>query len=106
VNIVVSLLVAFPLGLLLRSRSEAYIAYVALFLFLYVSTAVTLLVEWAGGSTIAFGPFPRADTGQMWSFVGLSAAAFVVGALLVQWGSVVQRRRAVRRTGAVDVAAA
>lgn len=103
-NLLVSLLVAFPLGFLVPSRVVAHLTYVALYLFLFVSTAVALLIEWAGGSDQAFGPYPDGDGGQIASFVLISGVAFLAGAGLVHWGAAVRGRRTSRRALGVDVA--
>jgi hypothetical protein len=103
VNLILTLVIAFPLGLLMSSRLAAQLVNACIFLFGYVSIAVLLLLEWAAGDEQAFGPFPKSDAVQAGSFVALSGAAFAVSALLVHWGSVVRRRRSER--GAVAVAA-
>jgi hypothetical protein len=105
-NLIVSILIAFPLGFFVPSRLAAQVSYAALYLFFYVSTAVILLIEWTAGSTEAFGPFPGGDDGQVLSFVLISAVVFGLGALLVHAGSVVRRRRASRHAAGVDVAVA
>jgi hypothetical protein len=103
VNLILTLVIAFPLGLLMSSRLAAQLVNACVFLFGYVSIAVLLLLDWAAGGEQAFGPFPKWDAVQAGSFVALSGAAFAVSALLVHWGSVVRRRRAER--GAVAVTA-
>ncbi len=105
-NLIVSILIAFPLGFFVPSRLAAQVSFAALYLFFYVSTAVVLLIDWAGGSKEAFGPYPDGDGGQILSFVVISAAVFAIGALLVHAGSAVRRRRASRHAAGVDVAVA
>lgn len=102
-NIIVTLLVAFPLGFFIATRIAAYLAFVTVYFLGFVSASVLLIVEWAGGSTQAFGSFPDADSGQVSSYIVVNMAVFVTGALLVLWGGAVRRKR---RSGGTSTATA
>ncbi|CAN5617140.1 hypothetical protein BH11ACT8_BH11ACT8_31230 [soil metagenome] len=102
-NLVYTVLVAFPLGFFIASRSTAVLGYLLAgsYLFSYQSTGV--LLDWLGHSSpSAFGPFPdgfpaRASHSETIAYGVLNLVITVVGIGLVLLGHrVADRRRATR----------
>jgi hypothetical protein len=56
-----------------------------------------LVIEWVGGSKDAFGPYPKADKPEVWSYGVVNLVIFAVGIGLVLLGHRVAARR--HRTG-------
>lgn len=91
-NLVYTLVVAFPLGYFLRTRSTALLSYLLAgsYLFSYQNTGV--LLDWLGhNSPSAFGPFPdrfpaKAATSETIGYGVLNLAITVVGIGLVLLG--------------------
>jgi len=54
-------------------------------------------MEWANGSTEAFGPYPDFDSGQLWGYGMINLMIYAVGLGLVTLGSRIRTRRNVRR---------
>ena len=98
---VLTLLTAFPLGLLVRRRTVAYLAYGLAFAHVFTFQTLTLLLGWQTGDRSAFG------TGESvpWDYLLVSSAIYAVGMGLVTLGAVLRARREGRRAG-VDLAAA
>ena len=90
---VVTLLAAFPLGALVRSRAAAFGIYAGAYLWAFVFQSVYLLLHTMAGGTEAFNPevFPL-DYGLV------AAGILSVGLLLVFAGSHVGRRVRSRRS--------
>lgn len=55
---IVTVLFAFPLGFLLRSRTAAYVGYVAVYGYAFSFQNVCLLRNWVGGDSSAFPTDP------------------------------------------------
>jgi len=92
----------FPLGFALKSRAVAYIVYSALHVFLFTFQSLNLLFEWVDGSESAFGPYPEADSGQVWGYGAVNLAICLAGLGLVALGHWTRGWRA-RRRSALDV---
>lgn len=93
-NIVYTLLLAFPLGFLIRDRAAACALYLAGGAFVLAFQSVNLLVEWADGSTSAFGgPFPGHEQEKVIGYGLVNLAITAVGIGLVLLGALVARRR-------------
>ena len=87
---VVTVLVAFPLGYLLRSHLAANVAYAIAYLWAFTFQGVYLTRMWVGGDHSAFPGAPE----QFPIAYGLVAAAiFAVGFGLVALGQWVRSRR-------------
>ena len=97
------ILVPFPLGFLVRNRLVAFVAYVAVHAFVFTFQTLYLLLDWAGGSTDAFGRYPDSSAGQVASYGGVNLAIYAVGLGLVYLGHRVGGRRRARRVGAVHL---
>jgi hypothetical protein len=109
-NLVYTLLVAFPLGYFLAERRHALTAYLVAGSFLFSFQSVGLLLDYlAHRGRSAFGPFPSDlpigySNTEYWGYGMVNLVITTAGIGLIVLGSVVRRRRQRRRT-AVDVAA-
>lgn len=100
-ELIVMLLVPLPLGLLIRHRLAAFVAYIAVHSFVFTFQSLSLLLEWEGGDTSAFGK----DPGTPWSYGIVNALIFAVGLGLVALGHWLRNRKRSRATDPVDIAA-
>lgn len=92
-ELIVMIVVAFPIGFLIRNRIAAYIAFIALHGFVFVFQSLMLVIEWVGGSKDAFGSYPKADKAEVWSYGAVNLVIFLVGLGLVLLGQKVASRR-------------
>jgi len=98
---IVTILSAFPLGYLVRSRLAASTTYAVAYLWAFTFQTLYLLLDsFGGGSNPAFqtGDFP-------WSYGVVALGIFAVGFGLVNLGHYARARRKARTTG-VRVSAA
>ncbi|MEO8830226.1 hypothetical protein [Lapillicoccus sp.] len=95
-ELIVTLLAAFPIGYLIRKRLAAFVAYIGVHSFVFTFQTATLIIAWAGGDTAAFGPFPTASTANVWGYAEVNLAIYLVGLALVFLGHRVATRRASR----------
>jgi predicted Na+-dependent transporter len=99
---ILTVLAPFPIGFLVRSRTAAFIAYVAAYSFMFTFQTLNLVLEWAGGSAEAFGAaFPKYETVEVLAYGVVNLIVFGVGLGLVYLGSRLAYRRRSRR--AVDL---
>lgn len=100
---IVTVLLAFPLGFLLRDRLAAYVAYLAVFGYAFSFQNVYLLRSWVqdpGG-----GAFPR-DADQLpLSYLAVSIVIYAAGFGLVTLGHRLGGRRRARSQAPVPVGA-
>jgi hypothetical protein len=89
---------AFPIGWLVRHRLTAFVVYLAGFNFLFTFQSIKLITEWAGGSKAAFGPFPKANSGDAWSYGVVNLIFLAVGLGLLVAGRFAGARLRARRT--------
>jgi hypothetical protein len=105
-NVILTILVGFPLGYLIRTRSTAVITYVLVDAYLFTFQTLFLLMQWVDGDTHAFGPHGRSwsaeKSTQVFSYLVLNGVIVAIGIGLVVLG---QKVRA-RRTAARDVVTA
>ena len=105
----IMVLAALPLGWLVRHRLAAFVVYLAGFNFLFTFQSVKLITEWAAGDKSAFGPFPKASSGEAWSYGIVNLIFFAVGLGLlvagVYLGARLRSRRPDRTPAAERVAA-
>jgi hypothetical protein len=98
-----TLLVALPLGLLIRNRLAAYVAYGLAFAHVYTFQTANLVMEWTNGSTTAF---PAARSQELLdgtlSYFAFTSVIYAAGFGLVTLGHWLRNRRRVT-TGAVDL---
>ena len=99
-ELILLLVAPLPLGFLIRSRTAAFVAYIALqsFLFTFQSTALTL--AWVRGSTTAF----EHDGAAPWPYLIVNAVIYGLGLGLVALGARLRARREARRTAPVELA--
>jgi hypothetical protein len=101
------LVVPFPLGFFLTRRTTAVVAYVAAFCPLFTFQTLSLVVDWAEGSTAAFGgPFPASDYGQVAGYGGVNLILYLAGFGLIllghRLGARWRARRSSQRTVSLD----
>jgi hypothetical protein len=96
-ELIIMILVPLPLGLLVRNRTAAYLSYIAIHAFVFTFQTAFLIIEWANGSTSAFGPFPDADDGQVWAYGVINLVFYGVGLGLVTLGCRIRAKRNARR---------
>jgi ABC-type xylose transport system permease subunit len=92
-ELIVTILTALPLGLLIKSRTAAYIAFIAIHSFVFTFQSVELIINWVGGSKEAFGPYPKADKSQIWAYGIVNLVIFAGGLGLVTLGYYLANRR-------------
>jgi hypothetical protein len=93
-NLVLLIIAPLPLGFFLRSRTAAFITYIAAAQFVFTFQTAGLLLDWGGGDEAAFGgPFPDHDLGQFLGYGAINAIIFVVGLGLVTLGARLGRNR-------------
>ena len=95
---IVTLLVAFPLGFLLRNRLAAFVAYLALYLYAFTVQTGYLTRAWVQGDDSAFRR--EADFGL--DYLAVTAAILAIGCGLVALGHHLGARRR-SRAGAADL---
>ena len=88
---IVTVLLAFPLGYLLRSHLAANVAYAIAYLWAFTFQSLYLTLSWVGGDDSAFpkDAFPL-------SYGLVATGIFAVGFGLVALGHSVRERRAAR----------
>ena len=102
-NLIYTVLVAFPLGFFVRDRSTALLSYLLFgsYLFSYQSTSV--LLDWLGHSSpSAFGPFPddfpaKASRSEFAGYGVVNLVLTLIGIGLVLLGHRVATRRRTKR---------
>ncbi len=101
-ELILMVLLPFPLGFLVRQRLVAMVAYMAVQAFVFTVQTTSLLLEWAGGSSRAFGGrFPQYEQSEVFAYALVNAVIYAVGIGLVYLGHrVAARRRAANRSPA------
>jgi hypothetical protein len=99
-ELIVMLLVPFPLGYLVRRRIVAYLAYVGLHSFVFTFQTMSLTRAWVGGDRSAFATDPQS---LEWSYALVNLAIYAAGLGLVALGGRLGDRR--RRRVPADLAA-
>jgi hypothetical protein len=103
VNLLYTVLLALPLGILIRARGVAVLTYLVLGSWVFAFQTATLVLSWLGHSgRPAFGPFPTAfpATPDMAEVVGYGAVNVIISAAgvgLVVLGHRARARRSARR---------
>ncbi len=101
-ELIVLILAALPIGFFVRNRTAAFIGYIALQAFVFTFQSISLVIEWVGGSTKAFGDYPDASTGDVYSYAVVNLFIYAAGLGLVILGQRLARRRAVRSSASLD----
>lgn len=92
-ELIVMILAPLPLGYLVRRRLVAYLTYIAMHSFVFTYQTAALVIEWVGGSTAAFGPFPAADSEAVWGYGAVNLVIYGAGLGLVSVGHRLGSRR-------------
>lgn len=90
---ILTVLVALPLGLLLRNRMAAYLTYAILFAQVFTFQTATLVMEWSKGSTEAFSADP---TEAAFGYLAFTSTIYAVGFGLITLGHWLRNRRRTR----------
>jgi hypothetical protein len=101
-ELILMILAPLPIGFLVRNRTVGFVAYTALHAFLFTFQSLNLLIEWAGGSTEAFGPFPKADQTEVAAYGVVNLVIYAIGLGLCYLGQRLALRRS-RRAAAADL---
>ena len=96
-ELIIMILLPFPLGLLVRDRTAAYLAYIAIHSFVFTFQTANLMMEWANGSTEAFGSFPDFNNEDVWGYGIVNLVIYGVGLGLVTLAHRIRSRRKARR---------
>jgi hypothetical protein len=78
-DLALMVLAPFPIGWFVRDRRTAYTAYIALMSFVFTFQTGYLVIEWVGGKTNAFGPYPKANHGDVFGYGVVNLAIYAVG---------------------------
>jgi hypothetical protein len=100
-NIILTILVGFPLGFLIRSRSQAILSYVLVDSYLFTFQTAFLIMQWADGDEHAFGARGRdwsaERTTMFFAYLVLNGVIVAIGVGLVILGHKVRSRRVAGR---------
>lgn len=102
---ILTVLIALPLGYLVRRRLVAYVAYGLAFAHVYTFQTASLLMEWTKGSDAAFprtAGTPESIGDMPWGYFTFTTVGYAVGFGLVTLGHWLGARRDSRRN-AVDL---
>jgi hypothetical protein len=94
-ELILMLLLPFPLGYLIASRTPAFLAYVAAHSFLFTFQTMTLIRAWVGGDTHAFARDPNS---LEWSYALINLAIYATGSAWSRSATGLPKRRRARRT--------
>jgi predicted Na+-dependent transporter len=96
-ELVLMLLLPFPLGYLMRNRLAAYVVYTAVHSFVFTFQTMMLLRAWVGGDTSAFGADPNSVE---WSYGLVNLLIYAAGLGLLWLGHRAGRGRRMRAPAA------
>lgn len=103
-NLVYTVLLAFPIGFFVQSRGIAVLSYLLAGSYLFSYQNTTVLLDWLGHSSpSAFGPFPNsfpatASTSETIGYGLVNLVITLVGVGLVVLGHRIARSRRAKRT--------
>ncbi|MFE4703606.1 hypothetical protein ACFRIC_41825 [Streptomyces sp. NPDC056738] len=101
-ELLLMVLVAFPLGYFVRSRPAALVVYIAVHSFVFSFQNTTLLMGWLGGDHSAF---PKGATAPPLSYLLFNVAFYAGGLGLVALGGKVRAKTEAKRARkALDIA--
>lgn len=90
---ILTLIIAVPLGFLIRNRIACYLTYAVIFAHIFTFQTANLLIEWVNGSREAF-----AATGAPLSYLAVTTAIYAAGFGLVTLGYWIRKRRDAARS--------
>lgn len=99
-ELIVMIVVAFPLGYFVRQRLVAILSYVAIHSFVFSFQNMQLTKEWVGGSTEAFPKNPKSTP---WEYGVVNVAIYGAGLGVILLAHRFATKRRIRST-AVDLA--
>lgn len=99
-ELIIMVLVPFPLGRFVRNRTAAFVGYIAIHAFVFTFQTAGLVLEWANGSTAAFGPFPTFDNVALFGYGLVNLVIYAVGLGLVTLGCRVGSKSGLHRRDA------
>jgi hypothetical protein len=100
-ELIVTVLVAFPLGFFVANRMAAYVAFIAVHSFVFTFQCTELLREWSGGD---YSAFPK-DSGTVpWAYALVNIIIYAAGFGLVTAGHAVRTRRRRKAPQTADLA--
>ncbi|AGZ45045.1 hypothetical protein [Actinoplanes friuliensis] len=100
-ELIVTVLVAFPLGFAVRNRMAAFVAYIAVHSFVFTFQTAQLVRAWVGGDHSAF---PADGDVVPWSYLIVNAVIYAAGLGLVALGHRLRSRRTNTNPKAADLA--
>ncbi len=96
-NVIYTLLVALPVGLLVRDRSTALISYLISGSFVVTFQTANLLMEWVDGDESGLGKHGSGFHTEFGAYMVVNSVVTVVGIGLVLLGNRLRTRRQARK---------
>jgi hypothetical protein len=100
-NVVFTILIAFPVGYFISQRSTAVITYVLANSFLFTFQTAFLVMKWVDGDNHAFGDrgldWSTERSVQFYSYIVINGLIIAVGVGLVIFGHKMRARRTAKR---------
>lgn len=90
---ILTVLVALPLGLLIRNRLAAYLVYAVLFAQAFTFQTANLVMEWVKGSTEAFPAEPANNLSGSLGYLAFTSTIYAIGFGLITLGHWLRNRR-------------
>jgi hypothetical protein len=112
-NILFTILAAFPIGFFVKQRGLAIVTYLAIDALLFSFQTLGVLLDWMAGNAglggaQAFGPFPTGplplnyQSSEVWGYGAVNLVIVLVGIGLTVLGAWVAARRATKDVVSVD----
>jgi hypothetical protein len=101
-ELIVTLLIAVPIGYLVRERLIAVLTFVAVHSFVFTFQCMALTREWVGGDTSAY---PKNPNTVPWAYGMVNLIIYAGGVGLVLLGGHLAARRRRRNAEAVELTA-
>ncbi len=96
--LILTILIAFPLGYRVRLRATAVLSYLAVHSIVFSFQTAGLLLNWIGGDRSAFGDtFPDHDPASYYGYGIVNAAILLAGLGLVLLGHRTAEKRRIRQ---------
>ena len=89
-ELIVTILVALPLGFFVHSRVAAYVAFIAIHSFVFSYQCMELIREWVGGD---YSVFPKVPKAGAWSYAVVNLIIYAAGFGLVALGRKLRAKR-------------
>lgn len=103
VALILMILAPLPLGFFVRNRLAAFVVWTALHAFVFTFQTLSLVLEWATGSSAAFGAaFPAYEKAEMFAYGAVNLVIYAVGTGLLLLGARLGSRRRSREHAVLD----